>query len=82
MIDEPSLGLSPQATDQVFEIISGLNDQGITVLLIEQNVERGLAVADWAFVLDLGRVRFEGPHDQILDDQRIRELYLGKAPTS
>ena len=81
MIDEPSLGLSPQATDQVFEIISGLKDEGITVLLIEQNVERGLEAADWAFVLDLGRVRFEGPHDQILDDQRIRELYLGKAPS-
>jgi branched-chain amino acid transport system ATP-binding protein len=81
MIDEPSLGLSPQATDQVFEIITDLNDQGITVLLIEQNVERGLAAADWAFVLDLGRVRFDGPSDQILDDQRIRELYLGKAPT-
>jgi ABC-type branched-subunit amino acid transport system ATPase component len=82
MIDEPSLGLSPQATDQVFEIITGLNDQGITVLLIEQNVERGLAAAHWAFVLDLGRLRFEGPSDQILDDPRIRELYLGKAPSS
>lgn len=81
MIDEPSLGLSPQATNQVFEIIAGLNAQGITVLLIEQNVERGLEVADWAFVLDLGRVRFEGSHDTILDDPRIRELYLGKAPS-
>lgn len=81
MIDEPSLGLAPQAADQVFETIAGLNGRGITVLLVEQSVERGLNVSDWAFVLDLGRKRFEGPSAEILADPRIGELYMGKAPT-
>lgn len=81
MIDEPSLGLAPQAADQVFETVAGLNDRGITALLVEQSVERGLDVSDWAFVLDLGQKRFEGPSDEILADSRIGELYMGKAPT-
>lgn len=81
MIDEPSLGLAPQAADQVFETIAGLNARGITVLLVEQSVERGLDVSGWAFVLDLGRKRFEGPSKEILADPRIGELYMGKAPT-
>lgn len=85
MIDEPSLGLAPQASAQIFEIIQRLSaEMDITILLIEQNVRKGLEVADWAFVLDLGTKRFEGPADSILDDPRIRDLYLGKlaAPDS
>ena len=79
MIDEPSLGLAPQVTNQIFNIIRGLNAElGITVVLVEQNVRRGLEVADWGFVLDLGTKRFEGPAPTILDDPRIRDLYLGK----
>jgi branched-chain amino acid transport system ATP-binding protein len=81
MIDEPSLGLAPQAADQVFETIAGLQARGITTLLVEQSVERGLNVSDWAFVLDLGQKRFEGPSGEILADPRIGELYMGKAPT-
>lgn len=79
MIDEPSLGLSPQISGQIFEIIGSLTrEMGITVLLIEQNVKKGLDVADWCFVLDLGTRRFEGPATEILDDPRIRDLYLGQ----
>jgi branched-chain amino acid transport system ATP-binding protein len=79
MIDEPSLGLAPQISSQIFDIIARLgSDMGITVLLIEQNVRKGLEASDWAFVLDLGTKRFEGPADEILDDPRIRDLYLGK----
>lgn len=79
MIDEPSLGLAPQITPQIFDVIRRLReDLGITVLLVEQNVRRGLEAAHWAFVLDLGTKRFEGPADTILEDPRIRELYLGK----
>ena len=79
MIDEPSLGLAPQPSQQVFEIIRRLRDEmDVTILLVEQNVRKGLEVADWAFVLDLGTKRFEGPADQILADSRIRDLYLGK----
>jgi ABC-type branched-subunit amino acid transport system ATPase component len=82
MIDEPSLGLAPQPTKQVFEIMGRLRDEmDVTILLVEQNVRKGLEVADWAFVLDLGTKRFEGPADQILADARIRDLYLGKGPT-
>lgn len=81
MIDEPSLGLAPQAADQIFETIAEMKDLGITLLLVEQSVERGLSVSDWAFVLDLGQKRFEGSSGQILADPRIRELYMGKAPT-
>lgn len=81
MIDEPSLGLAPQVADHVFEIIAGLQGRGITLLLVEQSVERGLNASDWAFVLDLGQKRFEGPSSEILADSRIGELYMGKAPT-
>ncbi|HKY48314.1 MAG TPA: ABC transporter ATP-binding protein [Acidimicrobiia bacterium] len=83
MIDEPSLGLAPQPTVQVFEIMGRLRDEmDVTILLVEQNVRKGLEVSDWAFVLDLGTKRFEGPADQILADARIRDLYLGKGPSS
>lgn len=79
MIDEPSLGLAPQISEQIFSIIRSLpSEMGITVLLIEQNVKKGLEVADRAFVLDLGTKRFEGDAATILDDPRIRDLYLGK----
>lgn len=78
MIDEPSLGLAPQINATVFEAIRRLQtEMGITVALVEQNVKKGLEATDRAFVLDLGTKRFEGPSDQILDDPRIRDLYLG-----
>ena len=82
MIDEPSLGLAPQISGQIFDIIHRLREElGVTILLIEQNVKKGLEIAEWAFVLDLGTKRFEGASDQILDDPRIRDLYLGKLAT-
>jgi branched-chain amino acid transport system ATP-binding protein len=83
MIDEPSLGLAPQVADQIFEIIRRLADLDITLLLVEQNVLKGLDCTDWAFLLDLGELRIEAPSNEILDDPRIRELYLGrqKEPT-
>lgn len=79
MLDEPSLGLAPQVADQIFATIKELEELGITIVMVEQNAIRGLQLADWGVVLDLGIVRFEGPADTILEDQRIRELYLGKA---
>ncbi len=78
MIDEPSLGLAPQIADQIFETIRSLSALGITLLLVEQNVLRGLDCTEWAFLLDLGTLRLEAPSDQILDDPSIRELYLGR----
>jgi branched-chain amino acid transport system ATP-binding protein len=79
MLDEPSLGLAPQIADQIFATIRELEDLGITIVMVEQNAVRGLELADWGVVLDLGIVRFEGPAHTILEDPRIRELYLGKA---
>lgn len=78
MLDEPSLGLAPKIVDQVYDIIKLLRDEGITILLIEQNALLGLKNADWGVVLDLGKTLFEGPADEILADKRIQELYLGR----
>ena len=78
MVDEPSLGLAPQAAQQIFDTIQRLSEElGVTVLMVEQNVRMGLALADYAFVLDLGAKRFEGPSKEISEDPRIRDLYLG-----
>ena len=78
MLDEPSLGLAPKIVEQVYEIIALLRDEGITVLLIEQNALMGLKNADWGVVLDLGKTLFEGPAEEILADKRVQELYLGR----
>ncbi|MGI9585262.1 MAG: ABC transporter ATP-binding protein [Acidimicrobiia bacterium] len=78
MVDEPSLGLAPQAAQQIFDTIQRLSSElGLTVLMVEQNVRMGLELADYAFVLDLGTKRFEGPSKEISEDPRIRDLYLG-----
>jgi ABC-type branched-subunit amino acid transport system ATPase component len=79
LLDEPSLGLAPQTADEIFATIGELAGLGITIVIVEQNAVRGLEVAQWGIVLDLGIVRFEGPADTILADPRIRELYLGRA---
>ncbi|MGH8927344.1 MAG: ABC transporter ATP-binding protein [Acidimicrobiia bacterium] len=78
MIDEPSLGLAPIVADQIFETIGKLRELDITLLLVEQNVLKGLASTDSAFLLDLGMLRLQAPANRILDDPRIRELYLGR----
>ena len=80
LIDEPSLGLSPKMTFEVLETIRGLSDTGIAVLMVEQNVRGGLAVADRAVVMDLGLKVMEGAPEDILDDRRIRSVFLGGAP--
>lgn len=78
MIDEPSLGLAPQVATQIFRTIASFTDMGISVLLVEQNVRRGLNAAQFGVVLDLGRKVLEGPANEILTDPRLRELYLGR----
>ncbi len=79
MLDEPSLGLAPQVADEIFAAVADLAGMGMTIVIVEQNAVRGLEVAEWGIVLDLGICRFEGPAGTILADPRIRELYLGKA---
>ncbi len=78
MLDEPSLGLAPKVAKGIFESIQKLNDEGMTIILVEQNARRGLECSDWGCVLDLGTNRFEGPAQNILDNPQIQELYLGR----
>jgi branched-chain amino acid transport system ATP-binding protein len=78
MLDEPSLGLAPIVSRQIFDSMKQLKTAGITIMVVEQNARIGLQFADWGCVLDLGKARFEGPSQTILDDPRIEELYLGR----
>jgi branched-chain amino acid transport system ATP-binding protein len=78
LFDEPSLGLAPKTARTVFDTIKRLQEEAnITVLMVEQNAKSGLAIADRAYVLELGRERLEGPANELLDDPRVAQLYLG-----
>ena len=78
MLDEPSLGLAPLIVRDIFRIIAELKEQGATILLVEQNARKALEVADYAYVLERGRVVLEGPAAAVRDDPRVIEAYLGK----
>jgi branched-chain amino acid transport system ATP-binding protein len=78
MLDEPSLGLAPIVSRQIFDSMNQLRAAGITIIVVEQNARMGLQFADWGCVLDLGRALFEGPSQTILNDPRIEEAYLGR----
>ena len=77
MIDEPSLGLSPRFVTEVFELIVSLSKKGLTIMVVEQNAARALEIADRGYVLELGRNRFEGTGQELLDNQDVRRMYLG-----
>jgi branched-chain amino acid transport system ATP-binding protein len=77
LMDEPSMGLDPKARKQVFDTVVGLNQEGHTILLVEQNARSGLAIADRAVVMDGGTIALEGPADQLLVDPKVAALYLG-----
>ncbi|MDO4831873.1 MAG: ABC transporter ATP-binding protein [Clostridia bacterium] len=78
MMDEPSLGLAPLVVKDIFDIITTINKAGITVLLIEQNANMALKIADWAYVLETGNITKEGTGIELLNDESIKEAYLGK----
>ena len=82
MLDEPSLGLAPMIVAEMFRIIRRLRDNGVSILLIEQNARAALAVSDRAYVLETGAVQLAGRADAIAADPRILEVYLGGAMTS
>ena len=83
MLDEPSLGLAPQVLAEILRCVEKLRDEGLTILLVEQNVAAALAIADRGYVLANGRVVAEGPGRVLLDDDRLTEAYLGSnEPTS
>ncbi|ADB49095.1 ABC transporter ATP-binding protein [Conexibacter woesei] len=79
LVDEPSAGLSPAFVDILFEQIRAVNAQGVTILMVEQNARRALAMSDRGYVLDLGVERFEGRGSDLLDDPNVAALYLGGA---
>ncbi|MEM2602552.1 MAG: ABC transporter ATP-binding protein [Candidatus Bathyarchaeia archaeon] len=77
MFDEPSLGLAPKLVAKVFEIIKDLNDQGLTILLVEQNVLHSLRLCDRGYVLENGRITLSGRGDELLENAHVKEAYLG-----
>ena len=77
LVDEPSLGLDPRMVEAVFDTILAINGEGTTVLMVEQNAKKALSVSHRGFVLELGRNRFEGTGQQLLDDPDVRLHYLG-----
>jgi ABC-type branched-subunit amino acid transport system ATPase component len=77
MLDEPSLGLAPKATELVFEKINDINADGTTILIVEQNAKRALTISHHAIVLELGEKRFEGTGQEIMQNDQVKRLYLG-----
>ena len=78
MMDEPSLGLAPLIVKGIFDIIKEINRQGVTVLLIEQNANMALKIADYAYVLETGRITLSGPGSELLSNDEVKKAYLGK----
>ncbi|GAA5020236.1 hypothetical protein GCM10025734_74290 [Kitasatospora paranensis] len=80
LLDEPSLGLAPQITARIARIVRQIHEQGTGVLVVEQNAALALELADHACVLDVGRVRLEGPAAELSRSDEVRRLYLGEQP--
>ena len=77
LLDEPSMGLSPILVEQIFDIIREINTQGVTILLVEQNAQMALSIADRGYVLETGRVTLEGNALELLENPQVIEAYLG-----
>ena len=77
MLDEPSMGLAPILVEQIFGIIKELHKAGVTILLVEQNAQMALSIADRAYVLETGRIKMEGPADELMNNDDVRKAYLG-----
>ena len=77
LLDEPSMGLSPIMVDKIFEVITDVSRQGVTVLLVEQNASRALQIADRGYVMESGLITLQGPAQQLLHDPQVQAAYLG-----
>ncbi len=77
MMDEPSLGLAPKVVQEIFDIIREIHDQGVTILLVEQNANMALRTADTGYVLETGRITMTGTGGELLANEKVREAYLG-----
>ena len=78
LLDEPSMGLSPMMVDKIFEVVREVSAQGVTVLLVEQNASRALAIADRGYVMDSGLITMSGDAKHMLSDPKVRAAYLGE----
>ena len=78
LLDEPSLGLAPLLVEQIFEIIQEINNQGTTILLVEQNAFLALQTTHRGYVMETGEIAIEGTSSELLNDVRVREAYLGE----
>jgi branched-chain amino acid transport system ATP-binding protein len=78
LLDEPSMGLSPIMVDKIFEVVREVFSQGVTVLLVEQNASRALAVANRGYVMESGLISMSGPGHELLNDPKVRAAYLGE----
>jgi branched-chain amino acid transport system ATP-binding protein len=77
LLDEPSMGLSPILVRQVFDMVEAIHRDGATILLVEQNARLALAISDYAYVLEHGRLVLEGPSRELAEDPRVQAAYLG-----
>ena len=80
LLDEPSLGLAPKLVDQIAELITEINSQGVTVLLVEQNANMALNVSSHGYIMETGNIVMDNPSEELLQDQDVREFYLGLNP--
>jgi branched-chain amino acid transport system ATP-binding protein len=78
LMDEPSMGLSPLMVDKIFEVVKEVYEQGVTILLVEQNASRALQIANRAYVMESGLITMSGDARQLLDDPKVRAAYLGE----
>jgi branched-chain amino acid transport system ATP-binding protein len=79
LLDEPSMGLSPIMVDKIFEVVNDIHQQGVTILLVEQNASRALQLANRGYVMESGEITMTGEGKVLLDDPKVREAYLGEA---
>lgn len=78
LLDEPSMGLAPIVVQDIFDIIKEINDQGTTILLVEQNAQMALSIADTAYVLETGAITMRGPAEELMNDDEVKSAYLGE----
>lgn len=77
LLDEPSLGLAPLLVEEIFNVVRQINDEGVTILLVEQNAHHALRTSDYGYVMENGRIVLDGPADQLIENEDIKEFYLG-----
>ncbi len=77
LLDEPSMGLAPMLVEEIFKVITEINEEGKTILLVEQNAEMALQIADYAYVLEVGNITIEGDAKEVAANPKVKEAYLG-----